>query len=459
MFVDPRGVVLARHAAAVPQLGGAPLRTFLLQLAVLLLLAHLLGRLSRRCGLPAVVGELLSGLILGPSLLGSLTPSLVDWLLPTKPEQAHLLDGVAQLGVVLLVGVTGAQLDLDVLRQRRAVAVRVSLYGLFLPLALGFGAGLLLPRVVQVPHQNRFSVAAFLGVALCVSALPVIAKSLSDMGILHRDLGQLILSCATVDDAVGWLFLSVLSALVGVSFSTYAVIKAVLAPVALVLAAAVVGRPVVRLVMRRADEARAEPAGPGVAAVVLLLLGAGLSSALGMEPVFGAFVAGSLIGLPGVVAPVRLAPLRAVTMSIFAPIFLADAGLRMDLTTLLHPVTAVTAVVLCVLAISGKLVGAYLGARSGGLTHREGIALGSGLNARGVIEVVVATVGLRLGLLTPALYTVIVLVAVVTSIMAPPMLRWSMRGSVPGPAELTRGRRMEGWSAAGGRGRPAGETP
>ena len=431
--------------AAVPQLTGRPLMTFLLQVAVLLLLAHLLARVATACRMPAVVGELLAGVLVGPSVLGALAPRAVDWLLPTVPERAHLFDGLAQLGAVLLVGITGAQLDHRVLRLRRGTALRVSLLGLLVPLGFGVGFGFLLPAGLRAPAADRTTAALFLGVAMGVSALPVIAKTLSDLGMLHRDVGQLILTAATVDDAAGWVLLSVVSALAVGSSDVSRLARSLVYLLAMVLVALTVGRPVVRRLMRLASvgDDLGRPIAP---AVVLLLLGAGTAQWLGLEPVFGAFLMGVLIGLPGVVEPARLAPLRTLTMSVLAPIFLVDAGLRVDLTTLLHPTAAVTALVITVLAVLGKVSGAYLGARLSRLGHIEALAVGAGLNARGVIGFVVASAGLRLGVLTTTTYTVIVLVAVLTSMMAPPMLRWTVAKLQPTEAERHRQILLAEWS-------------
>lgn len=416
---------IAQQLATVPQLTGRPLMTFLLQVAVLLLLAHLLARLAAGCRLPAVVGELFAGVLVGPSVLGAMTPHTVDWLLPTAPERAHLFDGLAQLGAVLLVGITGAQLDHRVLRLRRGTALRVSLLSLLVPLGFGIGFGFAMPGRLLAPHAERFTAALFLGVAMCVSALPVIGKILSDMRMLHRDVGQLILTSATVDDAAGWVLLSVVSALALGSSDPWRLTRSLLSLLAMVLIALTVGRPVVHRLLRLL--ATGDDPGRAIApVVVLLLLGAGTAQWLGLEPVFGAFLVGVLVGRPGVVEPARLAPLRTLTMSVLAPIFLTDVGLRVDLTTLLHPTAALTALAVTVLAVVGKLLGAYLGARLSRLGHIEAVAIGAGLNARGVIGFVVASAGLRLGVLTTTTYTVIVLVALVTSMMAPPMLRWTV---------------------------------
>ncbi|MEU0560565.1 cation:proton antiporter [Dactylosporangium sp. NPDC006015] len=398
---------------------------FIVGLGVLLLTAWLLGRLAERCRMPAVVGELTAGVLIGPSVLGHLAPGVTERLFTGSPEQMHLIDAVGQVGVLLLVAVTGTHLDPSLLRRVRATAATVSLGGLLLPLAAGIALGYVLPvPVVPGGPGDRTVFALFLGVAMCVSAIPVIAKTLTDMRLLHRNIGQLTLAAAFIDDALGWLLLSVVAAAATAGVSAGTVTASVLYLVGFLLFAATLGRVMVRKVMTAVADRPADA--PAVAtAVILVLFGAATTLALGMEPVFGAFVAGLLITGARTAQP-KLAGLRTVVTGVLAPLFLATAGLRMDLTALARPQVAITAAVVLAVAIVGKFAGAYLGARLRKLTRWEALALGAGMNSRGVIEVIVALTGLRLKVLDTAGYTVIVLVAIVTSVVAPPLLRHAM---------------------------------
>ncbi|HEY0641661.1 MAG TPA: cation:proton antiporter [Pseudonocardiaceae bacterium] len=419
------------------------LLVFLLQVVTLLLLAFSLGRLAERFRLPAIVGELMAGVLVGPSLLAWAWPSLSNWLMPAETSQMHLLDAAGQIGVLLLVGVTGSHIDLAMLRRRRATAARISLAGLFIPLGLGIGLGYLLPDSLVPGDRDVF--ALFLGVAMCVTAIPVIAKTLSDMKLLHRDVGQLTLAAGLVDDAVGWFLLSVVSAMATVGVTTGHVSVSVLYLLGFVAFAFLVARPVIQRIMRMAD--RSPQSGPTIAVTVItILLGAATTQALGMEAIFGAFIAGIIVGAPKSANHHKLAPLRAVVLWVLAPLFMATAGLRMDLTTLADATTALAGLAILVIAIIGKFAGAYLGARMSRLTRWEGLAIGAGMNARGVVEVVIAMAGLRLGVLSTATYTSVVLVAIVTSLMAPPMLRFAMKRVQEREEELVRLAAHEAWS-------------
>lgn len=417
----------------VAPLGQHQLVVLLLQVSLLLLLALALGRLARRLGMPSIVGELCAGVLVGPSVLHQLWPELSGWLFPSDVNQAHLLDGFAQLGLVLLVGLTGMELDFGVVRRRGRVAAQISAAGFLVPLGLGILVGYSLPGALMPDSTDRTVFALFLGVAMSVSAIPVIAKTLFDMKLLHRNVGQLILAAGVVDDVAGWIMLSVVSAMATTGLAV-GDLGLPLTFLALVIAfAATIGRPVVRTFLTLLGKAQ-EPGVRAAGVVVAILLAAAATHAMGLEAVFGAFVCGILIRSGGAVDGVALAPLRTVVLSVLAPVFFATAGLRMDLSALADPTVLLSALVVLFVAVAGKFAGALIGSLAGRLTRWEAIGIGAGMNARGVIEVIVAMAGLRLGVLTEEVYTIIVLVAIVTSLMAPPLLRLAM-GHVEHTAE------------------------
>ncbi|GAA4622786.1 hypothetical protein GCM10023196_016390 [Actinoallomurus vinaceus] len=413
--------------APVAPLNAHQLLVFLLQIALLLGSALVLGRLARWLGMPPIVGELFAGVIMGPSLLTHVAPGFAAWLLPQRPDQQHLLDALGQFGVILLIGITGMHIDLAMVKRQGMTAVRVSAGGLLVPLGAGVGIGLVLPASLLAADGDRTAFAWFIGVAMCVSAIPVIAKTLLEMRLLHRDIGQQIVNSAVVDDAIGWLLLSVVSAMATTGVHAAGVATSVVRLAGVVAFTIVLGRPLVNLITRFAG--RSEETGVGMAAaVVVIFLCAAGTQALGMEPVFGAFLAGVLLSSVGWGAGSgRLASLRTFVMAVPAPLYFATAGLRTDLTALARPTVAVAAVAVLLVAVVGKFVGAYAGARASRLGHWEALSLGAGMNARGVIGLVIAMVGLRLGVLSTAMYTIVVLMAIVTSVMAPPILRYTVR--------------------------------
>ncbi|MFC7830963.1 cation:proton antiporter [Streptomyces sp. NPDC057375] len=416
---------------------------FLLQISVLLAVATALGRVAARFRLPPVVGELTAGVVLGPSVLGNVLPAASDWLLPREADQTHLLGAVAQLGVLLLVGITGAHIDLELLRRKSTAIGFVSLGSVLLPLGLGFGLGFLLPDAMIGGSTDRPAFALFIGVAVAVSALPVIAKTLLDMRLLHRNVGQLIVGSAAISDIVGWLLLSIVSATVTRGLGPGVVLKAVGYLLAVLAFTLLVARPLARLVLRPTERSAAPEVSVSVIVVLIMLSAAG-THALGMEPILGAFLCGIVVGSLGTPSRRSLDSMRTFVMPVLAPLFLATAGLQVDLSTLARPSVLLAGVVMLTVAVVAKFAGGYLGARLGRLDRHEALAIGVGLNARGVVEIVVASVGLGLGVLTTASYTIVVLVAVATSVMTPPLLRHTTRRITTTAAETNRERQFAG---------------
>ncbi|MBK6042878.1 cation:proton antiporter [Streptomyces sp. MBT55] len=436
-----RGPDVAVLAATSP-LGGEPLTVFLLQVGVLLVCAYGLGRLGTRIGLPPLVGELTAGVLLGPTLLGQVAPGLSGRLFPEDISQTHLLDAFCQFGILLLVAIAGAQFDPLILRKRGSLAARVSLAGLLIPLGLGIATGYLVPASLLADSGERGVFALFLGVAMCVTALPVIAKTLADLNLTHRNVGQLLIAAAVFDDAVGWLLLALVTALASGAAGGPVVLTTMAWTTVFIAAACAVGGPIGRRLSRTGDS-RVPVSAVTVGVAVVVLYGA-LTAAAGMEALFGAFVAGAT--LLRHIAPVRLAPLRTLVMAVFAPVFLGSVGLRMDLTALAEPSVLLTGLGVLLVATFGKFAGAYVAARSGGMSRYEGLALGAGMNSRGMIEVVIALVGLRIGVLDTVTFTIIVLVALITSVTAPPILRWASSRIVLEEDETERGERLAGWN-------------
>lgn len=430
-------------AEPIAPMGGDQVLAFITLLGLLLGSALILGRLARRLGMPSVIGELCAGVLIGPSVVGSLAPGVFGWLRLDQGEQLHLVDAVGQIGVLMLVGITGIGIDLGLMRRRVRTTAVVSTAALVLPLAAGVALGLVLPADLLGAEGERIPFAAFVGVAMCVSAIPVIAKTLLDMRLLHRDFGQLTMNSATVIDLVGWLLLSVVAAMATVGVRAANVLLPIAFIAVIVVVCMTVARPVVGQVLRLAGRTR----DPGVvtATVVLVVFAfAAGTQALHLEAVLGAMLGGMVIGSSRWLDRDMVAPLRTFVMAVPAPLFFATAGLRMDLTALARPEILVATGLVLAVAVVSKFVGAYFGARAARLGRWEAVALGAGLNARGAIEVIIAMVGLQLGVLSTAMYTVIVLVAIVTSLTAPPMLRLAARNIEETSEEKARDRWLNG---------------
>jgi Kef-type K+ transport system membrane component KefB len=412
----------------LPPLGEHELLVFWCQLAVLLVAARAGGYVARRLGQPRVIGELLAGVALGPSLAAQIWPDAWEWLFPDDSRQSGLLLGLAWFGIVLLLMTTGAEADLAMIRRQGRAALWTAVGSLLLPLAAGVALGLALPDGFLGDDGRRWVFAVFFGIALAISSLPVAARILGDLGLLTQPLGQLVLTVATTNDIVGWILLGLLAGVAETGEISMG--DLVIAVVGMAVVAALVlgtGARVLGASARLVDRGGGGPGAPVSLAVLFTLLVGAATHALGLEVVIGAFLAGIAIGQSPLASDPMFRNLDVLTNSIFAPLFFAVAGLRVDLRALDETSVILGAVLVTVVASAAKLAGAYWGARAGGLDRSEAFGAGAALNARGALEIVVATVGLTLGVLNDASYSAIVLMAIVTSAAAGPLLRLRVR--------------------------------
>jgi Kef-type K+ transport system membrane component KefB/nucleotide-binding universal stress UspA family protein len=410
------------------------------QIAALLFFARLLGELAQRLKQPAVVGEMLAGVLLGPSVLSGLVPELGRWIVPQTTSQGHLLEVVSLIGVMLLLVLTGLEIDLALIRRRAGTALGVAAGGLLVPFAAGLALGYLLPEDLMVDAHGRPVFALFLATALSISAIPVLAKILIDLGLMRREIGQTMLAAAMLDDVTGWTMLGLVTALAGVGGFGFRTVGVTVATVVLFFALTVsVARWIVRKSMDLVQDHLASR-DRLLSLVLVLAFGWGaVTQALRLEPVIGAFAIGVLFGQTRRLPADTINKLEAVTLGIFAPIFFAVVGLKVDVSGLLQPRLFWVTVVVVVVATLSKVAGVYLGARV--LTrqdHWSALAYGSGLNARGAVSIVVASIGLTLEIISQEMFSVVVVMAVLTSLMAPLALRLTLSRVPLDPEESRR---------------------
>lgn len=420
----------------MPHLSEIQVLRFLIQFALLFLVARVLADVMKRLGQATVIGELLAGIVLGPSLLGHLAPGVYRLLFPPDPLGDHLLEALSWLGVILLLLYTGLETDLTILRGIGRVAVAVSALGILIPWASGFVLGWEIPVNYLATPNQRLIFALFIAIAMSISAVPVIAKILIDLDLMRRDLGLLILGAGLLDDTVGWLMLSLVAGLAARgTIDLRALGSIAIAVVVFVGVCYLVGARLVLLVMRWVDDRGfAEHAGMS-AMVGIALTCAIITQAIGIHAVFGAFIAGLMIGRSARLRRTDRTELEAATIGVFAPLFFAYSGLKVDLFAL-HGVGLL--MIVLAIAIVGKLVGCTGGALLCKFRLREALAVGVGMNARGGMEIIVALIGLSLGVLTREMYAIVIMVAIVTSLMTPPLLSGLLAGIERRPSEARR---------------------
>ena len=412
---------------------------FWLQLLVLVATARGLGGLMRRVGQPAVVGELAAGLLIGPSVLGRVAPDVFAFLFPADPVNSGLLLAVAWIGVALLLVVTGFETDLKLLARLGRSSFTVSVGSLMVPLIFGFALGHVLPSTFYGERGTTITFAAFIAVALSISALPVVAKILMDMNLMRRNIGQVIVAAGMANDLIGWILLGTLAGVVTSGTVELGKLATTVGAMALfIVLTLTVGQRLVDAALRRARQGPTQSVSGFTVAVLAMLAAGALTQALHVEAVLGAFVAGIVLGRSRYQTREVTHTIEVATHAFFAPVFFATAGLFVDLGLLADPTTALWAAAVVAVGAASKLIGSFVGARAGGMPSMEGLAVGVGLNARGAIEIVIATVGLSLGVLNARSYTVVVVLAMSTSMMAPPLLRAVLRRVRAGGEETAR---------------------
>ena len=400
---------------------------FVAGLLCLMVVGRLLGELMLRLRQPAVMGQLIAGLILGPSLFGLLLPDLQHMIFPKNPEQKAMIDGISQFGILLLLLLTGMETDLKLVRQTGKASVYASLMGIVLPFACGVALGEFLPDSMLPDPSKRLVTSLFLGTALSIASVKIVAMVIREMNFLRRVVGQVILASAIIDDSVGWIIVSIIFSIAEKGeVEAWSLAQSVTGTFMFMAVSLTIGRRLVFFIIRWVNDTFVSEF--AVITAILIIMGgmALITQAIGVHTVLGAFVAGVLVGESPILTKHIDDQLRGIITAFFAPVFFGMAGLTADLTILKDTDMLLLTIGLIVIASIGKFAGAFAGAELGGLTKREGFALACGMNARGSTEVIVATFGLSMGALNQNLFTMIVAMAVITTTAMPPTLRWAL---------------------------------
>ena len=400
---------------------------FVAQVVLMLLVGRLLGELMQRVGQPAVLGQVLAGILLGPTVLGSLWPAAHQAIFPNTPEQKKMLEAISQLGILMLLLIAGMETDFAIVKRMRRTALFSSLSGIVFPFACGLFLGEMLPDSMLPEPEKRIVTALFLATALSISSVKIVAMVIMEVDFMRRNIGQLILASAIIDDTIGWIILAMISGIAaGGALNVKGVSFTVGGTIIFLLVSFTFGRRMVAHVIRWTNDNLRIDFAVLSAILVLMCLMALVTELIGVHTVLGAFVVGILVGQSPILTKQIQEQIRGLIIALFAPIFFGVAGLSVDLTILRHLYLVELAIGLILIASLGKLVGCYIGGRLGRLSSREATALAIGMNARGTTEIIVATIGLSIGVISQDIYTLIVVMAVTTTMAMPPMLRWAL---------------------------------
>ncbi len=395
----------------------------LLALTVVMIVARLMGALFRRLDQPAVIGEVVGGILLGPSLLGRVAPDAAAFVLPA--DAAPFLSIISQLGVILYMFLVGLELDLGVMRTRARTTISISTAGMIVPFALGVALAAAIHQGHAPAGVPLTPFALFMGVSMSITAFPVLARILGDHGLQRTAMGVIALTSAAIGDATAWCLLALV---VGVTqASTGAAIVTVVMTVAYVAFMLTAGRALMTRAVPRLDASISVGEQSLTLVLVAVLLSALATEFIGVHAIFGAFLFGAIIPHRSAIARHVREKIEDVVRVMLLPAFFAFTGLRTEVGLLQSLDDWLLCLVIVAVATAGKFGGATLAARASGVDWRNSAALGILMNTRGLVELIVLNIGLDLGVLTPRLFTMLVVMALVTTMMTSPILMGLLR--------------------------------
>ncbi|MEO6119239.1 MAG: cation:proton antiporter [Terriglobales bacterium] len=403
-----------------------PLNTILLQLIVILATARLMGWLFQKMGQPSVIGEMTAGLMLGPSLLGFLSPALFELVFPL--DSFITLNTLSRLGVWLFMFLVGVELDLSVLRKVGREAFIISQVSIITPLLFGSGLAILLYPQFAPEGVSAPAFALFMGAAMSITAFPVLARILKERGLTNSKLGVIAIACAAVDDVTAWCILAFTIVLIDPQMSGSLLWWNL---TALVLYTSVMLIAVRPLLARRIGPRQRLSDELFAVLMIFLFVSCFTTRLIGVHALFGAFLFGVVLPKDRWLVEGLEKRLQPIVAYVLLPLFFAFTGLRTNITLIQGFDMWMIALGIVAIAVAGKFIGAMLPARLLGRGWRESAAIGALMNTRGLMELVILNIGLELGILSPSLFSMMVIMALVTTYMTVPVLNWVMPRESP----------------------------
>jgi Kef-type K+ transport system membrane component KefB len=400
----------------------------LISISVMLLTGRLLGEFFRKLRMPLVVGELVAGIMLGPSLIGKYYPFLNEHVFTIQGNVGVVLGGIATISVVMLLFAAGMEVEFGIIRQQSSTALKTSFVGLATTLFLAFFAGkLLYPYVSGESNVDETTFSMFFATAMAITALPVIARTLMDLNLFKTKVGMVIVAAAMFDDVIGWILFSVVLGMMNAGAASHQLLYTLGLTVLYAIVMLTAGRVLFNKSLPWAQRNLSWPGGVLAFSLGIAFLGAAFTEKIGIHAIFGAFIVGIAIGDSVHLNEKTRDIIHQFITNIFAPLFFVSIGFKVDF--FLNFDLQLSLLVLAI-AIGTKFLGASLGALWGGLKTKEALAVGFGMNARGAMEIVLGLLALEAGLINEQLFVALVVMAVATSILAGPMLKYLLTGEL-----------------------------
>lgn len=402
---------------------------FLLQVSILLATARVFGELFKKFRQPAVIGEILGGILLGPSVLGFFYPDAFQMLFLSHPNSAISLNGLTSIAVIMLLFIAGLEVELPVIWKNGRSAAMISLMGMLLPFGLGFGCAwyaydLFVMEEAAIQDRNLF--AFFMATAMSISALPVIAKTLIDLKMLQTRIGNLIIAAAMVDDFVGWILFSIILSFIttstgGFHFETW---QTVLLTIGFAVFTLTIVRWGINKILPIFKKYLSWPGSALSVAMAFCFSAAFFTEFIGIHAIFGAFLMGIAFGDSVHFTEKEIDIIHEFVSNVFAPLFFVTIGLKVNFVANFD--LTVVALVFGIACFS-KVTGGFLGGILGGLPRKEALAVGFGINARGAMEIILGLLALEAGLIGETVFVALVVMAILTSILSGPPIGYLMR--------------------------------
>ncbi|HEY3403539.1 MAG TPA: cation:proton antiporter [Ohtaekwangia sp.] len=406
------------------RLGHADIVHLLVQLAVMLIVGRMFAEIARKFKQPAVIGELIAGILLGPTILGMIQPEWFHTLFPVPSGAGTVLSGMVQVAVVMLLFIAGLEVDLHIVWQQGRQAISTSFIGLIIPFMLGFIFPYFFPEFFGIADTHAHLIfALFMGTAMAISALPVIVRILMDINLFKSRMGLLVVASAMVDDVIGWMIFSVILGMIGKG-SDIPVWNTALLTLTFAAFMLTIGRGMLNRMLPWVNRKLAWPGGVLSLSLALCFLAAAFTEFIGIHAIFGAFIMGVALGDSEHFSERAKEIVHQFINNIFAPLFFVSIGLRVNFFTNFDFFLTLAIIVI---AFAGKIVGAGLGTRLGGFSWKESLAAGFGLNARGAMEIILGLIALENGLINEKVFVSLIIMALVTSMSSGPLMKWSLR--------------------------------
>ncbi|MDR3690257.1 MAG: cation:proton antiporter [Fimbriimonas sp.] len=410
----------------------ALLVTLLAQLIVIVMIARVAGQVGRRLGHPIVVGEILAGLFLGPSFLGKAFPKAFDVLFPPAGHPGstnQVIYLMSQIGLVFLMFLIGLEFDFGNVKKHYRSAGLVSISGIILPFALGVGFGMWLHP--QFPQTNETAFCLFIGTAVSITAIPILGRMLIEFNLTRTDVGVLTITAAAIDDAMGWIGLAVVSAIVSSKVNPMATTQMVVLTALLAVFLMKILRPLaIRAIQKEFTTRGGHMSLNGLAILIVAILGcATITNKIGISSLFGPFMLGAVLYDQVEFRESVFHHMKHFVTAFFLPIFFTFTGLHTDMGTLGSGIMWIALGLLLFVSFFGKLVGCFFAAKLSGFKNRQAAAIGVMMNTRALMGLIAANIGREMGAITPPVYCMLVLMCVLSTIMASPLLRRLIKGT------------------------------